>query len=258
MVLLSVLQKIWPSPDCGIFCQTDWPIPLTMAPFETCLGAKHPTVCNSEEVAKVKSKPGIKFRVWLTTRFTRNYMLSCGLLPQCKTSSWFHPIWKILVKLEISPNRRENNMYLKPPTRTWTSIINQLSDLKEMVCDYEWRDYVPVLSGIERANFQPCMYCSFTNFLPIFTFLFTYTWHHLAVFVPDRYDVGTCHIRNIRIQCHSSRAYVNLPVSQATSCHGLCFCAWKSWVEKQRVSIDFNKSWFWCLAILDHEMEVWT
>ena len=33
-------------------------------------------------------------------------------------SWWFQPIWKILVKMGIFPNRGENKKYLKPPPRT--------------------------------------------------------------------------------------------------------------------------------------------
>ncbi len=36
------------------------------------------------------------------------------------SSWWFQPIWKILVNLDHSPNRDENNKYVKPPANICT------------------------------------------------------------------------------------------------------------------------------------------
>ena len=46
------------------------------------------------------------------------------------TGCWFQPIWKILVKLEIFPNRGENKQYWKPPP-SWGFVGFQHQNLPE-------------------------------------------------------------------------------------------------------------------------------
>ena len=52
------------------------------------------------------------------------------LLQNQKTGWWLQPNWKILVKMEISPNRDENKQSLKPPESENASTRTALIKLK--------------------------------------------------------------------------------------------------------------------------------
>ncbi len=63
-----------------------------------------------------------------------------------KTSWWFQPIWKILVKLDHLPSSGENNKYLKPPPRKVRVFKAVLCPTKKFIPRI-WKNDLRILSN---------------------------------------------------------------------------------------------------------------